>query len=211
MKTNPLACPLIAPAGGEPSLRAHEENQVALAPLVAGIKAPLQSGPEGDKPGLHLLDGHLRTLFGADQNLGSALASLQIRDLVLSALALQGAVRDLGINAARQRAVLDMIRRRAGERGLNPAGVASQAGISVRYLHRLLEPTGRTFSQHLLEQRLERAAAELRNPERRQKIAEIAFASGFSDISHFNRSFRRAFGDTPYGVRVRAARMVRKT
>ena len=39
-------------------------------------------------------------------------------------------------------------------------------------------------------------------------IAEIAAKAGFADISHFNRSFRRAFGDTPYGVRVRAMRRV---
>jgi transcriptional regulator GlxA family with amidase domain len=38
------------------------------------------------------------------------------------------------------------------------------------------------------------------------KIAAVATDAGFSDISHFNRTFLRAFGDTPYGVRVRAAR-----
>jgi transcriptional regulator GlxA family with amidase domain len=38
------------------------------------------------------------------------------------------------------------------------------------------------------------------------KIAVVATDAGFSDISHFNRTFRRTFGDTPYGVRVRAAR-----
>ena len=47
----------------------------------------------------------------------------------------------------------------------------------------------------------------LRDPRfTRIKIAAIARAAGFSDISHFNRSFRRAFGDTPFGVRARAAR-----
>jgi AraC-like DNA-binding protein len=47
----------------------------------------------------------------------------------------------------------------------------------------------------------------LRDPDcARFKIGEIAARAGFSDISHFNRSFRLAFGDTPYGVRVRAAR-----
>ena len=38
---------------------------------------------------------------------------------------------------------------------------------------------------------------------------KIAGQSGFADISHFNRSFRRAFGDTPLGVRVRSARRAR--
>ena len=79
--------------------------------------------------------------------------------------------------------------------------------MSPRYLHRLLEPTGRSFAQHLLQSRLDRAAAILRNPDcARFNIGEIAVQAGFSDISHFNRSFRRTFGDTPYDVRVRAAR-----
>ncbi len=33
------------------------------------------------------------------------------------------------------------------------------------------------------------------------RVAEIAFAAGFSDISHFNRSFRRRFGLTPTAAR----------
>ena len=77
----------------------------------------------------------------------------------------------------------------------------------MRYLHRLLEPTGRSFAKHLLERRLDRAAGMLRDPDcAHLKISEIAAQSGFADISHFNRSFRGTFGDTPYGVRVRAAR-----
>jgi AraC-like DNA-binding protein len=118
----------------------------------------------------------------------------------------QALVRERGVHAARQCTVLELIRRRAGEPGLDPAQVAEELGLSVRYLHRLLEPTGRSFSEHLLEQRLERARARLRDPHCRLRIADIAREAGFSDISHFNRSFRRAFGDTPYGVRVRAGR-----
>jgi transcriptional regulator GlxA family with amidase domain len=77
----------------------------------------------------------------------------------------------------------------------------------VRYLHRLLEPTGRSFSEHLLAHRLERAAAMLRDPRfSRVKISDVAEKAGFSSISNFNRSFRHAFGDTPFGMRVRARR-----
>jgi AraC-like DNA-binding protein len=37
-------------------------------------------------------------------------------------------------------------------------------------------------------------------------ISDIAFEAGFSDLSHFNRSFRRRFGESPSDVRVAAMR-----
>jgi AraC-like DNA-binding protein len=34
-----------------------------------------------------------------------------------------------------------------------------------------------------------------------QSISAIAFAAGFSDLSHFNRAFRQHFGETPTEAR----------
>ena len=183
-------------------------ERAALEPLLAGLPAPPQRCLQGDAPALHLLHGYLDALFALDQ--GPMLAATHICELVASALGVRGdvlaLVREGGVHAARQCVLLDTIRRRAGEPDLDPANIARQSGISVRYLHHLLEQTGRTFSQHLLEQRLQRALAELQDPACRFRIADIASACGFSDISHFTRSFRRAFGETPHGVRVRTAR-----
>jgi AraC-like DNA-binding protein len=185
-------------------------ERASLEPLLAGIAPPLQRCLPCDDPAVRLLDGYLGTLFALGRDCDPALATMHIRDLALNALGVRGdvqaLVRERGVNAARQSAVLEAIRRRADEPGLDPAQVAQAMGVSVRYLHRLLEPTGRSFSQHLLEQRLQRAIERLRDPTCHLGIADIARACGFADISHFNRSFRRAFGDTPYGVRVRAAR-----
>ena len=48
-------------------------------------------------------------------------------------------------------------------------------------------------------------------PRRRHlAIIDIAFAAGFGDVSHFNRVFRRRFGDTPSGVRAAAIRPKQK-
>jgi transcriptional regulator GlxA family with amidase domain len=33
------------------------------------------------------------------------------------------------------------------------------------------------------------------------RIIDIALATGFGDVSHFNRLFRRRFGDSPSGLR----------
>jgi AraC-like DNA-binding protein len=185
-------------------------ERASLEPLLSGMQTPRRS-LRGDDPALRLLRAYLAALFALDEDLDPTLAATHIRELVLSALGVrddvQALMRDGGAHAARQGAVLDVISRRAGEPGLDPAEVAAQAGISVRYLHRLLEPTGRTFTEHLVRARLERASAMLRDRAYAHlKIAEIAARAGFADISHFNRSFRRAFGDTPFGMRVRAAR-----
>ena len=165
----------------------------------------------GDNPGIRLLEGYLGSLISLERDYDLTLATLHIRDHALYAPGVRGEthalVRERGVRAARQSAVLNTIITRSSEPGLNPARVAAQIGMSPRYLHRLLEPTERSFAQHLPQCRLDRAASMLRNPDcARFKIGEIAVQAGFSDISHFSRSFRRTFGDAPYGVRVRAAR-----
>ena len=185
-------------------------DRAPLEPLLAGVHAPLQHCVQGDNPALRLLDAYLKTLFALDEDCDPALASAHIRDLVLSALGVSGdvqtLVRERGVRAARLKMVLARLADDATEPALDPARFAERLGLSTRYLHRLLEPTGKSFSEHLTGCRLDCAATMLRDPDCHLKIAEIAWASGFSDISHFNRSFRRMFGDTPYGQRVRAAR-----
>jgi AraC-like DNA-binding protein len=37
------------------------------------------------------------------------------------------------------------------------------------------------------------------------KITTIALDAGFSDVSYFNRAFRRRYGETPSDVRVQAS------
>jgi AraC-like DNA-binding protein len=75
-------------------------------------------------------------------------------------------------------------------------------GVTPRYVHLLLEETGKSFTHHVLERRLERAAALLRDLRwHNRKIADVAAAAGFNDLSYFNRAFRRRFGATPSDVR----------
>jgi AraC-like DNA-binding protein len=185
-------------------------DRAPLEPLLAGLDEPLLVNLRADNPGLRLLTGYLETLQTLDAYDGT-LASTHVGDLLLSALGVRGdvqaLVRERGVSAARQSAILDHIAKHAADACLDPAHAAQQLGMSVRYLHRLLEPTGRSFAEHVLTRRLERAAEMLRDPAfAHLRIAEIATAAGFADISHFNRSFRRTHGDTPYSLRVRVAR-----
>jgi AraC-like DNA-binding protein len=98
--------------------------------------------------------------------------------------------------------VLRAIESRSSDPNLNAIAVAKMLGITPRYVHLLLEDTGKSFTHHVLARRLERAAALLRDPRwRHRRIAEIAAEAGFADLSYFNRAFRRRYGATPSAVR----------
>ncbi|HLH89925.1 MAG TPA: helix-turn-helix domain-containing protein [Xanthobacteraceae bacterium] len=158
---------------------------------------------------LRLLFGYLEATrihdLGADDR-AAQLFGDHLIDLAAHALGTTGAARELvttrGVRAARLVAVFNEVSKRLSDPGLSAAGIAAVLGVSPRYIHRLLEGTGQTFSQYVLDRRLDRAVDLLRAPRgATERIADIAIAVGFSDVSYFNRRFRRRFGDTPSGVR----------
>lgn len=64
-----------------------------------------------------------------------------------------------------------------GDPDLPPVSVAARFGISPRYLHKLFEETGTSFSQWLQARRLERCRRELADPAfQSHGIAEIAYS-----------------------------------
>jgi AraC-like DNA-binding protein len=125
-----------------------------------------------------------------------------LADLAAFALNTESLERSRGVRAARCAAILREIERRIADPQLTPTTIALSLGITPRYIHRVLEDTNRTFSDHVLQRRLERAAILLRDPQWLQhKVSGIANESGFKDLSYFNRSFRRYFGVTPSDMR----------
>jgi AraC-like DNA-binding protein len=160
---------------------------------------------------LGLLCGYLEGTLAQDFA-GDAAAELfgnHLIDLVAVALGRGGDAGELaaqgGVPAARLAAILRAITDQSADPQLNAAAVAAQIGITPRYVHLLLEQSGRSFTQHLLQTRLEKAA-ELLAADAGRRVGDIAIAAGFTDLSHFNRSFRRRFGDTPSGLRAVARR-----
>ena len=162
-----------------------------------------------DATARRLLFGYLDGTFKLDvQEDGEAseLYETHILDLVALALGAEGDARALaeqrGVQAVRRAAIMHEIGAASADAALDAEVVAGRLGITARYVHLLLEETGRTFSEHLLEKRLARAAQLLRDPcLSDHKIVDIAFEVGFADLSHFNRSFRRKFGATPTDTR----------
>jgi AraC-like DNA-binding protein len=98
--------------------------------------------------------------------------------------------------------VLNYLRRNFANPSLTPAMMAEDLGLSVRYAHKLMGMTGRSFRQELIALRLDAArAAFAGNLRPRQTIADIAISVGFNDLSQFNRHFRTGFGMTPRAAR----------
>jgi AraC-like DNA-binding protein len=131
-------------------------------------------------------------------------------DLIGMAIGGEGDAQQLaerrGVRAMRHAAVLRAIERNIADNRLNAAAVAQMLGVTPRYVHFLLEESGRTFSEHVLARRLKIAETLLGDTEKANlKISSIARQAGFADMSYFNRSFRNRFGDTPSGYRKRIA------
>ena len=112
-----------------------------------------------------------------------------------------------GAAAARLHAIKADIRNGLADRHLSVATVAAQHHIAPRTVHRLFERDGTTFSAYEVSIRLGRARRMLEDPRLAGRtISAIAFECGFSDLSYFNRTFRRAFHLTPSDIRNAALR-----
>jgi AraC-like DNA-binding protein len=194
------------PRGG--SVRFVVVEAAALKSLVAHPH-DLSGHPVRPGPALGLLKGYLRSLASFKNPLSPELAStiaVHLLDLVAAALGPSTEAADIvterGVKAARLQAILAEIARRFSEPDFDLDDVSAALGVSRRYVQKLLDGTGKSFTGHLAECRLERAFTMLTDPQHLHlAIIDIALEVGFGDISHFNRTFRRHFGETPSGVR----------
>jgi AraC family transcriptional activator of tynA and feaB len=141
---------------------------------------------------------------------GAAASKLvdQALDLVTLAAADELGQTGTGVSSQRSTALLrlkSVIEAHLRERDLKPAAIAAAAGISVRYANALLSREGSSVERYVLHRRLERCREALEDATQAYRmIGEIAFSWGFSDLSHFARRFRAAYGLTPGDYRRRA-------
>jgi AraC-like DNA-binding protein len=129
-------------------------------------------------------------------------------DLVALALGAKGDAKEIasarGLRAARAREIVALIETRYADPAFSPHVAGHMLGISQRYLQELLQETGASFTERVQELRLQKARAMLESPRNdRLKVSDIAYASGFANISYFNQAFRRRFGASPTQFRGR--------
>lgn len=160
-------------------------------------------------PALGLLAGYLRSAQSLRPHTASDLPGLMgghLLELIAHAIAVsdgrEASRENQSVRAARLASVLADVERDACDVGFTLRTIAERHHVTPRYIQILLEPTGMSFTQHVVERRLQRAMTLLTDPLRAHlRVTDIALEAGFGDLPYFNRAFRRRFGDTPTGVR----------
>jgi AraC-like DNA-binding protein len=207
----------IALSGSDPgSLTTFRTGRIVTLDFPQGRLVPLLKQPKHrcarripkDSLPLRLLRGYVRAACSADGISASGLPQLAVTHLYdLAALAVGAAAeieeiaRGRGVRAARLQAIKDDLLARI-ESDLSLGEVAARHQLSPRYVGMLFESEGTSMTEFVRQERLKRARSMLLSPRfRGRRIAEIAYAVGFNDLSYFNRSFRRRFGRSPSEVR----------
>ena len=175
-----------------------------VAHLDPVFEAPTEDGPRL----VSILFSYFRALFDALPSAGPEEAAF-IQDHLLDLLAF--AVNDAGrglasedssvLRAHRGRA-LQFIRSNLHNEDLDASAIAGACGLSLSYLYKVFEGSGRTVREHLREERLRRAHAMVTSPAfAGLSLSEIAHRNGFRSLAHFSRSFKQRFGDAPGNCR----------
>jgi AraC-like DNA-binding protein len=161
-----------------------------------------------DRGALKLMEDYAGWLLNAG-NIDHQLLNISVRHIQdLLALTIgptadfADTARTRGLRAARLKLAKSFIVAHSSRRDLSVSAVATSLSVTPRYVQRLFEADGTTFSEFLTGQRLARAHRLLCEPSSSPTaISTIAYDVGFGDLSYFNRCFRRQYGVTPREVR----------
>jgi AraC-like DNA-binding protein len=161
-----------------------------------------------DRGALKLMEDYAGWLLNAG-NIDHQLLNISVRHIQdLLALTIgptadfADTARTRGLRAARLKLAKSFIVAHSSRRDLSVSAVATSLSVTPRYVQRLFEADGTTFSEFLTGQRLARARRLLCEPSSSPTaISTIAYDVGFGDLSYFNRCFRRQYGVTPREVR----------
>jgi AraC family transcriptional regulator, positive regulator of tynA and feaB len=91
--------------------------------------------------------------------------------------------------------LLAEIERRLADPALRAGMIADAAGVSVRYANAVLADENTSLMHLIQARRLARCRQALEDPaQAHRSVSEIAYGWGFSDMTHFGRRFKAAYG-----------------
>jgi len=112
-------------------------------------------------------------------------------------------IRHVSRSGSPKREACAFIERNLSDPDLNIRRIAEELDMSTRSIQRIFGEMGFTPRGYILERRIDAAAERLRRADfQHTSITDIAFAVGFSDLSHFVRCFRGKFGVSPRDYRM---------
>ncbi len=180
--------------------------RAALEEVTGRTRPPTGVLLDGAAPATRLLVSYLDVLRSALPALGSsavAAARNATLELLVGALRADAVAPSTTTAAPALRAAMDRwIGRHLGDGPISPGAVAAAHGVSTRTVNRIFNATGETVSEVVRVRRLARAREELAESDR--SVASIAHRWGFSDTSHFSRSFKARYGTSPTAYRLDA-------
>jgi AraC-like DNA-binding protein len=184
----------------------------AIAHMIGDLGACVHQRIAADTEALWLLRQYIRAMQHAHSLASSELQRLSVTHVCDMLALMLGATRDAantaasrGGRAARLHAIKQDIAAHLAHGDVSLEAIAKRHRVSPRTLQNLFWHDGTTFSEYVLERRLELAHRLLTDPRQaREKIASIAFATGFGDLSYFYRGFRRRYGVQPSDLRASA-------
>ena len=134
---------------------------------------------------------------GSSPTVGARLAS-SVMDLVSAVIDFevegQGALshhRTSQLERAQRYAIANL-----GDENLSPEEMAKYGAVSLRTLNRLFTKIGTTPMRWVWQRRLEASHCAL-SEGCAKSVTDTAFQFGFSEVSHFSRSFKAAYGVSP--------------
>ncbi|KFL28294.1 AraC family transcriptional regulator [Devosia sp. 17-2-E-8] len=159
------------------------------------------------------LDGHdpmavmLRALIAKIMTSGED-GSPHLRELMFNATrqafvtgGAETALAPVSDSASKRLEIVDiLIDRHLTDAELGAKWLATQIGVSIRTLQEDFQGLGVTCTTVIRDRRLRLARErieQIREAGSKETIAEVAYSTGFNDISYFNRSFKELFACAP--------------
>ncbi len=175
------------------------ESRLGRAPQLMSVCVPPVQGEAALTSSLLALLPHVTE--GLTKGAAEGMVREQVLDFVaLSVSAAMGKERAM-VSSARAVVLMKVrsaIEARLSDPGLDAQSVAQAAGVSLRYANAALAHEGLSIGRLIQSRRLVRCRRALEDPAQiHRSVSEIAYGWGFSDMTHFGRKFKAAFGVLP--------------